>query len=546
MKKIIVLLALALAAEGSVYAAVPIDPPPPGSDAGAVLNQSREFFRRQEITRELEEEKNRVKDGADVKQEEPKKEVGEDIRFVLTDVQFTPSSVLTAEELAAITAPYLNQSVSIQDLYKIVDAVNSIYNKKGYVTCRAGLPPQTIAKGVVKIELWEGKVGRVEVKENATTNEQYIKKRLPLTPDSIVSLDELNRALLWFNGTNDVQLRIQLQAGSEPGTTDYVITASEPQRVQLSLFADNSGSETSGLWRSGANYISRSANGKRDQLSIGAMFSKGTRSGSISYSTPFTDKGARLGLYYSANTVKTIKGPLSEMDTRGSSNGYGLSLTQPLSVSKARRMEAGFEWSRQNSETKFMGMRWADDNIDRYSALLTVTNYGQRHVLYQRHSYSFGTWTDIDDVAKNFGKYQFSGVGQTIYGGGQIFTARFNGQITSTNYLPSSEQFFIGGVYSVRGYRENLLGADNGYSLSLEYAMPVERNREWFLFVDSGGVSGDNALDDHMLTAAGCGYRISFDKSMTASLTLGVPFRKDINGERISKTRLHAVLNGQL
>lgn len=545
MKKIFGLLVMGMALTSSVYAAPPT-PPPPDSDAGATLNQSREFFRRQEIARELEAEKNRVKDEAEVEQAKPGQEERESVHFVLQDVRFTPSAILTPEELQAIIAPYLDQSVSINDLYKIIDAVNATYQAKGYVTCRAGLPPQTISQGVVQIELWEGKVGEVEIKENATTDGQYIKNRLPLAPDSIVSLNELNRALLWFNGTNDVQLRIQLKAGSASGTTDYVITAYEPEREQISLFADNSGSETSGLWRGGISYSNRSLNGKRDQLTVGSMISKGTQSGSISYSTPVTDKGTRLGVHYSANSVKIIKGPLREMDTRGHSSAYGLSLTQPLSVTREHRVEAGFDWSRQNSSTDFLGEPWVDDQIDRYGALLTVTNYGRRGVFYQRHNYSSGTWQNIDNNRKNFGRYLFSAVGQRVYTGGQLLTVRLNGQLSSTKYLPSAEQFYIGGLYSVRGYKENLLGADNGYSLSFEYSVPVKRSQEWFVFFDSGGVSGDNAFDDHMLTAAGCGYRVSFDKDLAASLTLGLPLRKEINGEQISKTRLHVMLNGQL
>lgn len=519
--------------------------PSPDSDAGVILNQSREFFRRQEFNQELEAEKNRRRDGAEVEARKPGEETGEELHFELKGIEFTPSKILTPEELTAITEPYLAKSVSIKDLYAIVDAVNAVYQDKGYVTCRAGLPPQTIAGGVVKIELLEGSVGQVEVQNNAATAEQYIKNRLPLMPGDIVSLHDLNRSLLWFNGTNDVQLRIQLKAGAAPGTTDYVITAYEPQREQFSLFTDNAGSETSGLWRQGASYSNRSVSGKRDQLVLGNMHSKGTDSGSFSYSLPISAKGTRLGVSYSANSVKMVKGALSELDTRGRSNAYGLSLTQPLSVRKERKVEAGLEWSRQTSQTDFLGMRWADDDIERYSLSLTITDYGQQRVLYQRHNYSSGTWRNISDAEKHYGKYQFSGIGQMAYGGGQILTIKLNGQLSGSDYLPSAEQFYLGGVYSVRGYRENLIGADNGISLNLEYALPVQRNQEWLLFFDGGRVSGDNAFDDHILTAAGCGYRVNFDKDLSAALILGFPLKKNINGEEISKTRLHVMMNGQ-
>lgn len=542
MKSIIQALALfiALSLPTGVYGAAS-----PDSNAGVILNQSREFFRRQEIDQELEAEKKRVRDGAEAKEEKVGQETGEELRFVLKAIEFPPSKILTPQQLEAITRPYLARSVAIKDLYLIVDAVNAVYRDRGYVTCRAGLPPQTITSGVVKIELVEGSVGEVAVKENATTAAQYVKSRLPLKPGDIVSLHELNRELLWFNGTNDVQLRIQLKAGAVPGTTDYIITAYEPPPAQVSLFADNAGSETSGLWRHGFSYSNRSVSGNRDQLTIGGMFSQGTNSGSISYNTPISTKGTRLGFSYSANSVKMVTGPLRELDTHGNSSAYGLSLTHPLSVTKERKVEAGLEWSKQASQTDILGIRWADDNIERYGLSLAVTDYGQRYVQYQRHTYSIGTWQSMEDAAKHFEKYQFSGIRQQAYDGGQILTVRLNGQLSGTSYLPASEQFYLGGVYSVRGYRENLIGADNGFSLSIEYAMPLNRNQECIVFLDGGGLSGDNTFDDHDLTSAGCGYRINFNKDLSASLMLGLPLRRNVNGEQLSN-RLHVMINGQL
>ena len=41
-----------------------------------------------------------------------------------------------------------------------------------------------------------------------------------------------------------------------------------------------------------------------------------------------------------------------------------------------------------------------------------------------------------------------------------MITARLDGQLSSTQYLPTAEQFYIGGMYSVRGYEESYLGGD--------------------------------------------------------------------------------------
>ena len=63
------------------------------------------------------------------------------------------------------------------------------------------------------------------------------------------------------------------------------------------------------------------------------MRSEGTKSGSISYSIPFTKSGTRFGMQYSANSVHIRHGSLEDLDVRGHSTLYGFSLTQPLQIS---------------------------------------------------------------------------------------------------------------------------------------------------------------------------------------------------------------------
>ena len=121
---------------------------------------------------------------------------------------------------------------------------------------------------------------------NKSTNSRYIQNRLHLHKDRIDNVHELNKDLLRFNSTNDVQLRIFMQAGEEAGTTDYVITAYEPRQHNFTVYTDNAGSDSSGLWRAGMFYTNKSLTGNRDTLMVSGIFSEGTKSGSFAYNTP--------------------------------------------------------------------------------------------------------------------------------------------------------------------------------------------------------------------------------------------------------------------
>ena len=100
----------------------------------------------------------------------------------------------------------------------LLNKINKLYLDNGYFTCRAILPAQTIKNGTVKIELIEGKTNAVEVQGNKYTKSKYISKRMSLKQGEVANINKLNDDLLRFNAANDVQLRISLKAGSEPGT----------------------------------------------------------------------------------------------------------------------------------------------------------------------------------------------------------------------------------------------------------------------------------------------------------------------------------------
>lgn len=527
-----------------------VNNPPPQygtNDPGVQLNRMREYMERQRVAQQIAEDRAKEDskvEGQDTEQEEAPESA---VKFVLNDIKIDGSEVLTKEEISGITSPYIGQEVTLQNLYDIVNALNDLYQQKGYLTCRAYLPPQTIKNGVVEIKIIEGKTGNVHIAGNETTREDYIAGRIGLERGSISNINDLNDDLLLFNATNDVQLRITMHAGEEPGTTDYVIAAYEPQKNYINVYVDNAGSESSGEWREGLFWTDRSLTGRRDMLTMSGMRSDGTKSFSAMYSVPVGRSGTKLGLSYSTNSVHITDGELEDLDIKGHSNAYGVSLIQPLVVTENLRTEATLDYGYQNSQTDFLGIHWVDDTVKSYTAGFSMTNYGASSLIYQKHNFRIGDSENIANEEDNFTKYFFNGFWQKAYQGGQMLSARLDAQWSGDDYLTSAEQFYIGGMYSVRGYEESYLGGDSGYSASIEYSVPLDKARTTsaYCFFDYGAVYGDSAFDDHVLAGTGIGIKSTIDRKIYTNLTLGVPLMRDINGEEVSKTRIHFMVNGQ-
>ena len=546
-----------LAASSTVFAATPEAnvPDPVKGDAGIQMNRMRNYLERERVKRQIAEDREAAKNKVETEKSTQTAQ-GEAITFELKKIVTDPSAVLTDAELDAIIKPYEGQQVKLSDIYDIVEKINALYNEKGYVTCRAFLPPQTITEGTVKLLLVEGRTGTATVSGNKYTKAKYITNRLHLARGEIANVKELNKDLLLFNATNSTQLRIMMKAGTEPGTTDYEITAYEPKRDTWTVFEDNAGSYTSGEYRTGLFFNTKSLSGNCDALSLGTVYSQGTRAANAMYSRSLGRSGTKMNLLYSTNAVKVVKGGYEDM-IKGHANSYAIGFVQPVLVNETTRSEVSLDYNRQSSKTDWLTPRinMVDDKVQDVTLGYSLTNYGASHVFYQKHSYVRGYSKQEADMGtgsepsnKHFGFYKFNGMYQKLYQAGQMWNLRADAQWSGSDGMVSSRQFYMGGMYSVRGYKENFLGGDSGFTFSAEYAVPViNKNTSAFTFFDYGHVYGNGQSDDqhHILSSVGLGLRSTSNQYMSASLSLGIPLQREFVSETASRTRLHFIVSGQ-
>lgn len=522
-----------------------------GESSGPQLNRTLEMMERARVAQQMEEDRNRQRQKIENPNVGEQQEQKEELTFVLKKVDYGCSEVLFDYTIDAVINQYVGKKVQVKDLYKMLERINKLYAEGGYITCKAFLPPQKIENGVVKIVLVEGKTGNVLVNGNRTTRTSYIKRRIKLPSGKVVRINDLNKKMMLFNGTNDVQLRLMLQAGKEPGTTDFVLTAYEPQQISNTLFSDNSGNYTSGMYRIGYFLNVKSVSGIRDNITLGTIYSQGTRSFSAIYSVPVSPSGTQISLGYSTNATKIIRGELDDagLNVKGHSVAYSVMVRQPWIVNDTTRSEAGLEFNHQNSKSSIEGYEYVRDLVRGVNSYFSHTTYGKSHVFYQKHSYSL--WEKYSDSigTQSLGGihfYKLNTYFQKAYRHGQMFTNRFDTQLNQGKYLPSSLQFYIGGSNSVRGYRESYLSGERGFSNSLEYQVPFKDRRfSVYGFYDYGIVKGASAFENHVLHSVGAGLKASWNKHIYSGVCLAFPLLRDINENTVSKTRIHFMISGQ-
>ncbi|HAJ61090.1 MAG TPA: ShlB/FhaC/HecB family hemolysin secretion/activation protein, partial [Cyanobacteria bacterium UBA8543] len=115
-------------------------------------------------------------------------------------------------------------------------------------------------------------------------------------------------------------------------------------------------------------------------------------------------------------------------------------------------------------------------------------------------------------------------------GGGAIFIARTGAQLSFDSLLPI-EQFSVGGIDTVRGYRQNQRVADNGIVGSVEARFPIVNQPDGIgtiqlaPFFDIGTVWNHQGEipSPSTLASIGLGLRWQLEPYLYARLDWGIP-----------------------
>lgn len=438
-----------------------------------------------------------------------------------------PSSILSTEEVTAIIAKYEGRMVGIQDLYQAVKEINDLYLKKGFITAKAVLAPQKVADGIVRIQLVEGHFGRFILQGNESTRSRYILDRLSEHSGDLVNMHTLERDVFYFNRTNDVQLRAELRPGQFFGQTDCVLKVGEPKNLQGTLFSDNEGALNTGAYRFGLNIVDNSLFGNRDTLFLSPIGSNGTWAGSASYSTPIDTQGTRLSINYNKNQSNVISGPFQSLDICSHETATGFEWSRPMRVEASYKLDGFMSVYNKKTGTDFSGSTMVTSGVRTYAAGVALQTLDNKGFWYSRYDV---TRILRDDHGQDSMRYNVTAVRQQALDQGRVMIYRLTGQLTDGKLLPSTEEFSIGGMSTVRGYSSSYLSGDEGYDFSMEYDFPVRFSKKvtGLAFFDNGGAfayKGNGQGIDHrdFLTSVGFGATINFSPATSGKLVFGFP-----------------------
>ena len=469
--------------------------------------------------------------------------------------EVTGSSVFDQKQLDKILAPYTNKLLSFTEIFQVRAAITKLYVKKGYITSGALIPPQTIQNGIVKIQIIEGSLEAIEVTGTRRLNPDYIRNRLPKSqPFNQKRLLEALQLLQLNPRIKNIQA--ELEAGSSLDTTVLNVRVQEASTLSAQLLADNGRSPSVGSSRRRIQLNEANLLGLGDGLSVAYTNTNGSNGIDLGYSLPINSNNGTISFNYGFNNSNVIEKPFNALDIIGNYRYYELALRQPLLQTPNQELALGLSAARTESDIysdvlKNFGYPLpllspgADNNGN---TRLSVINFSQewtksssREVFAARSQFNLGIGAFDATVNNNAPDSRFfSWLLQAQWvrqiAPDTLLLLRSNFQLADRPLVPI-EQFGLGGINSVRGYRQDSLLGDNGYFASSEIRLPIYRNSRQNLllqltpFVDFGttwdrgkrNFNDSNRGKSDTLASIGLGLRFQLSDRLTARFDWGIP-----------------------
>jgi len=417
------------------------------------------------------------------------------IRIFIKKIEISGNTVFSAEELARITKPYTNRELTTEDLDTLRQALTILYINKGYINSGAVIPDQPVENGVIQLKIIEGELTAIEVKGNKWFSDNFIKKRIALGADKPLNLNSLQERLQLLQQNQLIErLYSTLKPGLLPGQSVLQVEVEEQQPVIIQLGFDNYQSPTVGAEEGWVTVAHRNLSGHGDTLSFAYGASEGaTPQFDISYTLPFTVYDTALTLRYRKNEFDVVEEPFDDLDVESKSEIYEIGIRQPLYRSLTQEFALSLTGERSRDRTYLLGGRFSftpgEENGESIVTALRFaqewTYHSQERVIAARSQFSFGLnalnstihsgETPDSRFVAWLGQFQWV---QLVSPWDVQLILRTDLQLTNDSLLPL-EQMAVGGRYSVRGYRENQLVRDQGFTASLEARIPLVRDTWW-------------------------------------------------------------------
>ncbi|MCD6027638.1 MAG: Hemolysin activator protein precursor [Solimicrobium sp.] len=398
---------------------------------------------------------------------------------------------------------YVGKCVGQEGLNLMVRRLSNLILQKDYSTTRVGVAPQELSSGELALTFVPGMIH--EIRFGDPTLYGTWRNALPTGAGQLLNLRELEQGLEQMKRVSNQEVEMQILPSDILGESDVVLTMQRGKAWKVSANFDNSGARGTGQLQAGGNFAIDNLFGLSDMFNIGVNTDanrkgeqRGTKAHSLYYAVP-------MGYWYGSLSASDYDYHQQIAGKNQSYNSSGKSQNLDLKINYVFHRDQ----TQKNSWQFNIGKRWShafidDTEIDVQKRNVTYVEAGWIHKHYigqaqldlsllnrwgaswfggQRDGSSgatqdaFQAYHFIDEPTFH---YTLQTIDATLYvpfsvGSKSVtYTGTLRGQ-RSKSPLYTSDQFSIGGRYTVRGFDGELtLTAERGFYLRNELNIPLD------------------------------------------------------------------------
>ncbi|MET0321016.1 MAG: ShlB/FhaC/HecB family hemolysin secretion/activation protein [Duganella sp.] len=447
------------------------------------------------------------------------------VRFMLSAVDFGPSKLLTEAELAAIAARYIGREVDFTALSTLVEEINAQYRSHGIVTARAVIGAQKIEHGVVKVDLVEARLERIDVQGNGYTTADYVTAAFADQQGQTLDTHVLEKRILRFNRGGDLRIEASLRPGASVGATDLVLNLTEPPRYQTRLFVNNEGARSVGAVQAGVDAAVNGLFGINDRLSLYVARTRGATSGMLAYAVPVNQYGGRVTASYSQGVTEVVAGPYRSLDISGKSKTLQAGLVQPVWHAGAWWFDLAGTVARTRSDNEIGGLALSHTDVDNAALGATAAGTWDQRSINLAFTATHAREQALAKPERSFNIRQLRASWVESVGGRSYSVVRTVLQDTDATILTPALLFQLGGVGTVRGYEVGALSGDRGYLVNAEFHHAPSAGIDASVFADVGAVR-TTGVPNQVAKSVGAAIDVQLGNAWRGNLTTARTLRQ--------------------
>ncbi|MDJ0507664.1 MAG: ShlB/FhaC/HecB family hemolysin secretion/activation protein [Crocosphaera sp.] len=465
----------------------------------------------------------------------------EDESFFIEYINVEGNTVLD-REISSLVLPFNQQKVTLENLLCLRSQITDLYLANGYSNSGAFLPNnQDLSQEIVTIQVIEGSLEDIQIIGLERLQDNYIRSRLELGIGNPLNQNSIEEALELLKSNPLIQqINAELTAGSSPGKSILIVEVKEASAFQTSIGTDNYRPPSIGSTQGIISLNHNNLVGWGDSIYAEYNRTEGLDFYNLSYTVPVNAYDGNISLRYWNSDSGIITEQFDEFDINSANETISFTFRKPiikninhefsLGLTLDRRREQTFlldepfslSIAAENGTTKLTGIRFFQEYLNR----------GATSVLAVRSQLNFGV--DLFNPTINNlgvdGRF-FSWQGQIQWvkqvSPRWLLLTSIDTQLTPDSLLPL-EQIPIGGINSVRGYRQNELLTDNGFIASIETQFSLLENSRalqltpFFEF----GTGWNNLIvdpDPATLIGIGLGLRWAITPRIGLRVDYGIP-----------------------